>query len=52
MKFSIGDKVRFVNENMDGIVSAIISNEMVGVTVDNDFEIPVLIGQIVKISFE
>ncbi len=52
MKFSIGDKVRFVNENMDGIVSAILSNEMVGVTVDNDFEIPVLIGQIVKISFE
>ncbi len=51
MKFSIGDKVRFVNENMNGIVSAIIDSNNLGVTVD-DFEIPVLVNQVVKIAFE
>jgi hypothetical protein len=52
MKFSIGDTVRFVNEHMDGIVSSIIDEKTLGVTVDNDFEIPVLKTEVVKISFD
>jgi hypothetical protein len=51
MKFSIGDKVRFLNENMEGVVSSIIDQNTVGVTVNNDFEIPVPVSHIVKISF-
>ncbi len=51
MKFSIGDKVRFVNENMEGIISSIMDNNTVGVTVDNDFEIPVLMNEVIKIDF-
>ncbi len=50
--FKLGDKVRFVNENMEGIVTAILQKNMVGVTVDNDFEIPVLINEVVKIGFD
>jgi hypothetical protein len=51
MKFSIGDKVRFLNEDMEGVVSSIIDQQTVGVTVNNDFEIPVPVNQVVKISF-
>lgn len=50
MKLSLGDNVRFLNEPMDGIVSAIIDDKTVGVTVNNDFEIPVPMNQVVKIS--
>ncbi len=52
MKFAIGDKVRFMNENMEGIVSAIIDSYTVGVTVDHDFEIPVLLNELIKVSFD
>ncbi|MBC7384281.1 MAG: Smr/MutS family protein [Bacteroidia bacterium] len=48
----LGDKVRFVNEKMEGIVTSIKDKNQVGVTVDNDFEIPVLINEVVKIKFD
>lgn len=48
----LGDKVRFVNENMEGFVTSIKSKGLIGVTVDSDFEIPVLESQVVKIGFE
>jgi hypothetical protein len=48
----LGDKVRFVNENMEGIVTSLKGKNQIGVTVDSDFEIPVLISEVVKIKYE
>jgi hypothetical protein len=45
----LGDKVRFVNENLEGIVTR-IEGSTAGVTIEDDFEIPVPLSQIVKIS--
>lgn len=45
----LGDKVRFVNENMQGIVTSLKGNTA-GVTIEDDFEIPVLLSEIVKID--
>lgn len=41
MKFKIGDFVRFVEERREGYITRIIDEQMVGVTGDDDFEIPV-----------
>ncbi len=41
MKYKLGDFVRFVDEKMEGFVTRIIDDEMIGVTGDDDFEIPV-----------
>lgn len=48
-KIKLGDKVRFVNENMQGVVTNIKGNTA-GVTIEDDFEIPVLLSEIVKIT--
>lgn len=45
----LGDKVRFVNENMQGVVTSLKGNTA-GVTIEDDFEIPVLLSEIVKID--
>jgi hypothetical protein len=45
----LGDKVRFINENMEGVVTSLNGNKA-GVTIEDDFEIPVLINEIVKIN--
>lgn len=45
----LGDRVRFVNENLEGIVTS-IKGSTAGVTIEDDFEIPVPLSQIVKIS--
>lgn len=45
----LGDKVRFVNENMQGIVTN-INGKIVGVTIEDDFEIPVAANEVVKIE--
>lgn len=45
----LGDKVRFVNENMQGVVTSIKGNTA-GVTIEDDFEIPVLLSEIVRIN--
>ncbi|MEO8887317.1 MAG: Smr/MutS family protein [Mucilaginibacter sp.] len=41
MKYKLGDFVRFVDEKMEGFVTRIIDDEMIGVTGEDDFEIPV-----------
>lgn len=51
MAISLGDKVRFLNENMEGIVTSIKDKNTIGVTIDSDFEIPVLQSEVVKINF-
>lgn len=48
MKYKIGDKVSFLNEKRDGVVSRIISNNIVGVTIEDGFEIPVAENEILK----
>jgi len=45
----LGDKVRFVNEDMQGVVTSIKGNTA-GVTIEDDFEIPVMINEVVKIN--
>lgn len=52
IQLKLGDKVRFVNEPMEGIVTSIKDKNLVGVTVDSDFEIPVLATELVKVKFE
>ena len=48
MSFQLGDKVSFLNEALDGIVSKIIDHKMVEVTTKDGFGIPVLITELVK----
>ncbi len=46
MKYKLGDFVRFVDEKMEGYVTRIIDDQMIGVTGDDDFEIPVLANKV------
>ena len=41
MKFKIGDFVRFVDEPIEGHITSFLNNELLGVTDDTGFEIPV-----------
>lgn len=52
MKFKVGDRVKFLNENGGGVVSKIISPSMVNVAIEDGFEIPVMIGEILKIELD
>jgi len=45
----LGDEVRFLNEDLSGVVTAINGN-VAGVTIEDDFEIPVPISQLVKVQ--
>jgi dsDNA-specific endonuclease/ATPase MutS2 len=47
--YKLGDKVRFVNEQMEGVVTA-INGKVIGVTIEDDFEIPVAANELVKIE--
>lgn len=49
MEFKLGEFVRFVDEKMEGYVTRIISNDMIGVTGEDDFEIPVLITKVTRV---
>lgn len=48
MKFQVGDKVRFLNEKGEGIVTKIMSNGMVNVALEDGFEFPFPESQLVK----
>lgn len=49
MKYQLGEFVRFVDERREGYITKIINNEMVGVTGDDDFEIPVMVSNITRV---
>lgn len=49
MKFKIGDKVSFLNEKGEGTVSKIINKTSVGITIEDGFEIPYAISELVLI---
>lgn len=50
MIFKIGDFVRFVDESIEGHITSIQDNEMVGVTDETGFEIPVLKSKITLVQ--
>ncbi len=50
MKFKIGDYVRFLNERQEGVVTRIIDHQLIGVTIEDDFEITVLATELVIVS--
>ena len=50
MSIQLGDKVSFLNEDLDGTVTKIIDNKLVEVTTNDGFGIPVLIKELVKKS--
>jgi hypothetical protein len=49
MKFKVGDKVRFLNEKGEGTVTKIINKNTVGVTIEDGFEIPYVVTELVTI---
>lgn len=49
MKYKLGDFVRFVDEKMEGYVTRIIDDTMIGVTGEDDFEIPVLVSKVTTV---
>jgi hypothetical protein len=49
MKYKLGDFVRFVDEKMEGFVTRIIDEQMIGVTGEDDFEIPVLASKVTSV---
>jgi hypothetical protein len=49
MKYKLGDFVRFVDEKMEGYVTRIIDDQMIGVTGEDDFEIPVLATKVTTV---
>jgi len=47
MKFKVGDKVKFLNEKGGGIITKIISPTMVNVMIEDGFEVPILISEVI-----
>jgi DNA-nicking Smr family endonuclease len=50
MKFHVGDKVSFLNEKGEGIVSKIINKKMVSVTVEHGFEFPYIASELILLE--
>lgn len=50
MNLSIGDKVSFLNEKGQGIVSKIINKKMVAVTIEDGFELPFAVSELILIE--
>ncbi|MES2140847.1 MAG: DUF2027 domain-containing protein [Bacteroidota bacterium] len=49
MNFKIGDKVSFLNEKGEGTVSKLINKTTVGITIEDGFEIPYAVSELVLI---
>lgn len=49
MKFNIGDKVKFIDQQGQGVVTKIINPSTVGVTTDG-FELPYLVTDLIKVE--
>jgi hypothetical protein len=50
MNLAIGDKVRFLNEKGEGVVSKLLNKTTVAVTIEDGFEIPYLIAELILLS--
>ncbi len=51
MRYKVGDKVKFLNEEGGGVVSKILSPSMVNVLIDDGFEIPTMINDLLGEDF-
>ena len=49
MDFKLGEFVRFVDEKYEGYITRIIDENMIGVTGDDDFEIPVPANKVTRV---
>ncbi len=49
MNFKLGEFVRFIDENREGYITRIIDEQIVGVTGDDDFEIPVAVTNLARV---
>ncbi|MBA3704334.1 MAG: Smr/MutS family protein [Bacteroidetes bacterium] len=47
MNLNIGDKVSFLNEKGEGIITKIINKKMVGVTIEDGFELPFTVSELI-----
>jgi hypothetical protein len=52
MKFKVGDRVKFLNESGGGLISKIISPNMVSVAIEDGFEIPTMVHELLRIETE
>lgn len=50
MQLKTGDKVRFLNEKGEGIVTRVLNNVLVYVAIEEGFEVPVMVNELVKIE--
>ena len=50
MNFNIGDKVSFLNEKGKGVITTIINKKMVGVTIEEGFELPYTISELILLE--
>lgn len=50
MKIKVGDQVKFLNERGGGVVSKILNSTMVNVAIEDGFEIPTRISELIKID--
>lgn len=50
MKIKVGDRVKFLNEQGGGVVSKILNSTMVNVAIEDGFEIPTRISELIKID--
>lgn len=50
MELKIGDKVRFLNEKGGGIITKLISTTIVHVAIEEGFEVPVMVSDLIKIQ--
>lgn len=46
----IGDKVKFINESLEGVITRMIDDKTIGVSVEDGFEIPVLKREIMIVT--
>ena len=49
MKFKLGEFVRFIDENREGYITRIIDDQVVAVTGEDDFEIPVAVSNLARV---
>lgn len=52
VRFKIGERVRFLHENQEGVVQAILGNNMLEILVDDFLELEVSTNEVVKIHAE
>jgi hypothetical protein len=50
MEMKIGDRVKFLNQTGGGIISKIISPSMVKVSIEDGFEIPTMVSELLKLD--